>query len=147
MNEYVRQVFQTALQGSEIVTEDSCSQQINSQLSREVVCTYKLICLKHVQFSWHHVSSVACGMFLLSCFEPDWCDENYFTYSVPRLQLVLWGTIRGCQWRFNTRRLCKPIHCALITTNIHPTGISKQCFVSVNSLEYMLEQTDERFKS
>lgn len=44
MNENARRLPQTALRGSEIATEDDRSQQINSQLSGELVSTYKLIC-------------------------------------------------------------------------------------------------------
>lgn len=44
MNENARRLLRTALRGSEIATEDDRSQQINSQLSGELVSTYKLIC-------------------------------------------------------------------------------------------------------
>lgn len=63
--------FQTVLQDSEIATEDNRSQQINSQVSREVVSAYKLICLKHGQFSCHYVFSLYLPVLFLW---RDWCD-------------------------------------------------------------------------
>lgn len=148
MNEYARQLFQTALQGSEIATEDNHSQQINSQLSREVVSTYKLICLKHGWFSCHQVSSLACGMFSSPILSSTGVTE--MTSPIQHLDCSLLcragnGDVSGDL--INTWRLCKPIHCAVITASVHPIGISKPFFMSINSLECVLQLMDLRFKS
>lgn len=137
--------FQTALQGSEIATEDNHGQQINSQLSREVVSAYKLICLKHGRFSCHHVSSLACGMF--SCPVLNKIGVTEVTSPTQYLNCSLfcragWANVSGDL--INTWRLCKPLRCALITASLHPIGISRQFFMSINSLECVLGQTDQR---
>lgn len=140
--------FQTALRGSEIATEDNHGQQINSQLSREVVSAYKLICPKRGRFSCHHVSSPACGMF--SCPVLSMIGVTEVTSPMRYLNCSLfcragYGDVSGDL--INTWRLCKPLRYALITASLHPIGISKQFFMSINSLEYVLGQTDQRFLS
>lgn len=140
--------FQTALQGSEIATEDNRSQQINSRLSREVVSAYKLICLKQGRFPCRRVSSPACRMF--PCPVLSMIGVTEVTSPTQYLNCSLfcgagYGNVSGDL--INTWRLCKPLRYALITASLHPIGISKQFFMSINSLEYVLGQTDQRFLS
>lgn len=141
--------FRSALQGTEIATEDSHGQQINSQLSREVVSTYKLICLKHRRFSCHRVSSLACGMFSCPVLSKIGVTEVTSPMQYPNCSLFCragYGDVSGDL--INTWRLCKPLHYALITASLHPIGILKQFFLmSINSFEYVLGRTDQRFLS
>lgn len=138
--------FQAALRGSAIATEDNHGQQINSQLSREVVSAYKLICLNHVQFSCHHVSSWPCGMFPRPVLSKIAVTEVTSPMQYMNYRLFCragYGYVSGDL--INTWRLCKPLRGVLITASLHPIGISKQFFMSINSLQYVLGQTDQIF--
>lgn len=102
MNECARRLLQTALRGSEIATEDDRSQQINSQLSGELVSTYTHLPLSMDDFLVTLFPPPARGNAALCHLEPDWCDWNDFTI-IQDMDSSLYRQpgYCGCQWRFN----------------------------------------------